>query len=168
MARRSFSGGTRMTKEWGGISGSRQTFTADGTALVGSLAPARPSTVLRILGEYTVHPTAAVAAGDAAVISVGIGVVSSDAAAVGSTAMPEPFGDQAFPWLYWGSHAFSFPSTTQDPSHLAGSGRFSIDVKSMRRLKTRESLVWVADYFDFSGQPPLTLVGSALRVLLAS
>jgi len=167
MARRGFSGGTRMAKGWEGISGSLQGFSTDGTALLGTLPFTTPGTILRIIGEYAVGLNGAPVAGDVATVSVGIGVVSSDAAIAGATALPEAFGDQAYPWLYWASHAMHFRTTTEDPSSQQGSGRFSIDVKSMRKVKQRETLIWVADYFDFNGTPPLAVAASALRILVA-
>jgi len=142
--------------------------TNDGTFILGSFQPTEPQTVLRMLGEYTIFPTSAPVAGDAAAVSVGICVVSSDAFAVGATALPEAFGDQAYPWLYWASHPLAFNGTVVDASQQGASVRRGFDVKSMRKLKgDRETLVWVADYFDLVGTPPLTIMGSAVRILTA-
>jgi len=167
MARRSFGGGTRMSKGWDGISGSLQGFAADGTAILGTLPFTSPGTILRIIGEYAIGLNGAPTAGDVATVSVGIAVVSSDAAIAGATALPEAFGDQPYPWLYWASHAMHFRTTTEDPSSQQSSGRFSIDVKSMRKVKDRETVVWIADYFNFNGDPPLAVAASALRILIA-
>ncbi len=167
MARPRFAGGSRMAKDWEGITGAETHFTADATAIVGSFSPDRATTVLRILGSYIIGPTSAPTAADVCAVSVGVGVVSSDALAAGAGSMPDPFGDQSFPWLYWASHPFHYASTAVVQLGPMGETRVNIDVKSMRKLKEREALVWVADYFDFNGAPPMSFVGSALRVLTA-
>jgi len=167
MARR-FSGGSRMTKQWEGVSGTDQHFTADATAILGRLEPPDAITVLRMLGEYVIAPTSAPVAGDAATVSVGICVVSTDAFNVGASAMPEPFGDQGYPWLYWASHPMHFAGTSLDPSSASASVRRSFDVKSMRKMKgDREALVWVVDYFNIVGDPPLICMAGGLRILTA-
>jgi len=157
-----------MAKQWEGISGSETHFTADATSIFGSFQPTTPMTVMRLLGEYTISPTSSPAANDSVSIGVGVCVVSSDAFAVGASAVPEPFGDQAYPWLYWAVHPLHYPDTNADPAAQSGSVRAMIDVKSMRKLKgDRETLIWVGSYFNIAGNPPLSVVAGALRVLTA-
>ena len=105
-------GGRRMAKHWHVIAGVSLSFTVDVTGLGGGLALDGPWTAIRMLGEYTIGPDAAPAAGDQCTIGVGIGVVSSDAFAVGSTAMPDPVGEPEYPWLYWAEHDFHFVDTS--------------------------------------------------------
>ena len=160
--------GQRMQKHWHQLNGTVFAFTVDATALLGSLALDGPFTVLRMLGEYIIGPTSAPVAADRAEISCGIGVVSSDAAAVGATAMPDPRDEADFPWLFWASHELLFPTTTADPSALVSSVRRTFDIKSMRKLKPRESLVFVAQYVDKGGAPPVSIVSAVTRILVAT
>ncbi len=164
MARR----GGRLTKEWVHSLTSIDALTGDGTNLEGSIAFAIPGTVLRMLGEYIITPSAATAAGDRAVISVGVGFVSTDAATLGSTAMPDPESDVEYPWLYWGSHPMFFGSTSADPNSAGASVRVNFDVKSMRRFKPTESLVTVIQYGNSAGAPPLEFIQAPLRVLIGT
>ena len=162
-----------MRKHWVGVTGYGQDLGAFGTFLVqqvggtGGLADA--FTVIRMLGEYTIFPTSALVQGDEATISVGIAVVSSDAATVGPTAMPDPADDQEYPWLYWASHPFGANNAVEESALASMSGRFRFDIKSMRKIKPSESIVTVVQAADVgsAGQPPMTIVGGGLRVLLA-
>ena len=121
-----------------------------------------------MLGEYIVGPQVAPVAADAASIGVGIGVVSSDAVSAGASALPDPNGEADYPWLYWAQHDFFFGSTATDPASLASSLRRPFDIKSMRKLKPRESLVAVIQYSDISGAPPLHVEFTQTRVLVAT
>ena len=160
--------GNRMTKAWSAISSGVFGFTVNATALMGSRAFAEARTVLRLLGEYVAVPSAAPAANDQAIITVGIGVVSTDAATLGSTAMPDPFDEPEYPWLYWASHDFLFEDTSLDVGGHSTGLRRSFDVGSMRKIKPRESLVFVAQYTDVAGGPPMIFSASSTRVLLAT
>ncbi len=160
-----------MRKHWVGVGGNVLNFTADGTTLAqqvggtGGLADA--FTVLRMLGEYTVFPTSVPAAADALEFCVGIGVVSSDAATLGSTAMPDPCDEPDYPWLYWASHPLGYNSNVLNDGLGSSEVRKSFDIKSMRKIKPSESLVTVTQYANFVGNPPITIVLGGLRVLLA-
>jgi len=157
-----------MAKSWDGISGAEFHFTADGTAELGNLTFTRPVTVLRMLGEYTIGVTGAPAAVDSVIIGVGVAVVSTDALAAGTGSLPDPFGDQTYPWLYWAAHAFHYTDTNLNSASASASIRKEISVKSMRKIKgDREAIVWVANYFNIAGNPPMSIVGSALRILVA-
>ena len=162
-----------MRKHWVGVVGAAQDFVADSTILMqqvggtGGLADA--FTVLRMLGEYIIFPTNAPVAGDEAELCVGICVVSSDAATVGSASMPDPCDDHGYPWLYWASHPIGFNGTSVVAALASASVRHSFDVKSMRKIKPSESLVTIAQFSNVSGggDPPTTIVIGGLRVLLA-
>ncbi len=162
-------GGTRQRKEWTSLgAGGEQHMTGTGTFLVQQVDFLIPGTVLRMLGEYALVPTAAPADADFALIGVGIGLVSTDASTLGSTAMPDPGGDTAYPWLYWASHALHYQDTGVDPSHAGGSLRKSFDVGSMRRFSPLESLVMVVEYTNGAGNPPITFVTGRTRVLVGT
>jgi len=141
--------------------------TAGGTQVVSALAFSTADTVLRMLGEYTIAPTTAPTALDRAILTMAIGVVSSDAFAVGASAVPDPASEPEYPWLFWASHALHFTGTSVDGGAAGISVRRSFDVRSMRKMKPRESLIWVSEYSDLAGAPPLTATAGITRVLLA-
>ncbi len=157
--------GPKMGKQWVSIPGAVIPHTADGTLGGGLLDSTTAQTVLRMLGSYIVWPTTAPTAGDQAVISLGIGIVSSDAAALGATAMPDPSGEPEFPWLFWEEHDFRWGTTSLDPNGL-GFVRRHFDIRSMRRMKPREALVAVTQYTDLSGTPAVTISMAQTRVLI--
>ncbi len=140
--------GSRMLKGWLGFGGSSLDFTANSTLMVQTVDFTGPGTILRMLWEYVISPisAAAITADDSALLTVGVGIVSTDAATLGFTAMPDPFDDADYPWLYWRGHAMHYRiagATAADSSGISGDVRVSVDVKSMRKIKSKESLVIV-------------------------
>ncbi len=162
-------GGQRKDKHWDSLAGAIILSTGNSTfAASGSLNLDEAWTVIRMLGEYTIAPTSAPAALDCAAIAVGIGVFSTDAVAVGASALPDPGQEPSFPWLYWADHSLQFATTTADPSGVAGTVRHSFDVRSMRKLKPREALLMVGEYINVVGNPPLTFHSGGTRILVAT
>ncbi len=159
-------GGARLAKQWESFNAIQRALTADATLQGTSLASTTAQTILRMLGSYIICPTSAPVAGDAALVVVGIGVVSTDAFAAGAGSMPDPGAEPDYPWLYWKSHGFFFPTNTADPSAASGSIRVDFDIRSMRKMKPRESLAWVIEYIDLAGTPPLQLDIAHTRVLI--
>ena len=162
----------RMAKEWNGSLGSTVPFTANGTKVLGSLGFGVPGTVIRTLWEYVILATssATIVADDQARVCMAIGIVSSDAVALGDTAMPDPADEPNYPWLYWRDHLLRYRivGAQNDSSGIPGSARVTIDSKSMRKIKPRESLVLVAQYVDVTGTPNLTVSSGVARVLFAT
>ncbi len=160
--------GQRQRKHWHDLEGARGTFVADAIILMATFASEAgdPYTVLRMFGEYAIAPTTAPVATDSCLITLGVGVVSTDAATLGGTAMPDPEDEPDYPWLYWMSHALHFPTTSVDPSVASGSVRKSFDVGSMRKVAPRQSLVVVAQYSDIIGTPPITVTMGSFRFLV--
>ncbi len=170
MANRSFTRSQRMTKRWISLPDFEVVFTANGTRLFGILSLTEPSTVMRIMGEYSVQCQGAgvFVTLDKALVTIGIGVVSTDAAELGFTAMPDPADELQYPWLYWREHTITvFDAAALDGSQDQAFHRVSFDVKSMRKLKPRESLVMIGQYRDVVGTPPVEVFSAAARVLLA-
>jgi len=156
-----------MAKHWGGLPGVELHLTANVTGIIGSVPAEHPGeTVLRMLGEYIVQPTSAPAAGDAVLITAGIAVISTDA--VIAAAFPDPHGEPEYPWLYWASHAFHYPDTALESGQGTGALRKAFDIRSMRKMKPRESLVFVMEYTDIVGTPPMSIVAGRTRVLSAT
>ena len=165
-----FSWGARMPKHWHGIAGSLADLTAAGTSIGGLLAAdGTPFTVIRMIGEFLISPTngGAFTAGDAVLITLGLGVVSTDAVAAGAGSMPDPGAEPEFLWLYWTEvPVFIFDGTVAESESMA-TRRVTFDVRSRRKLKPRESLVCVLEYTDLSGAPPITVIVAGTRVLVA-
>ncbi len=160
-----------MTKQWAFIPAIQLSPTSATTLLGGSLAFAEANTVLRMLGGYLITPDGATVAGDAAQLTVGIGVISTDAFAAGAGSVPDPNGEPEYPWLYWRDHQLRYPSATtvlkgEGDQTGAGTERVHFDIKSMRKLKPRESLVFIVSYTDVTGTPPLKLDVGRTRVLI--
>ena len=170
MARRR-TGGTRKAKTWGSMPSINLALVGDGTSAGGNIAFASHFTVLRMLFEYIVGPTGTITAGDQAKVTLAIGVVSTDAAALGATAFPDPAGEPEYPWLYWADHMLHFPSAGA-PLEPGGGGQNAVrktgDIRSMRIVKPRETLTWVVQYSDNAGTPPITVNLGQTRVLLAA
>ncbi len=160
----------KKSKAWSGLGSAANAFGSSATALILSVAQGTaPSTILRILGNWFVQPTpgGTIAALDAAEVCLAVGVVSTDAAAVGSTAMPDPITEEGYPWLYWKSFFYqaSDAAIPEVGSTPGGGHFFDVDVKSMRRVMPNQSVVVIAQYLDNSGTPPLTVHWSGARIL---
>ncbi len=160
----------RMQKDWFGIAQSASGLTGSTTVLLAALISLQAQTVIRMIGEYVISPTpgGTFVAGDRVEIALGIAVVSSDAAALGSTAMPDPIGDEAYPWLFWASHKLIFAGASPGGDEITAHVRRSFDIKSMRKMKADQDLVLVAQYVDLVGAPPITVDTGTVRVLAAS
>jgi len=161
-----FRRGPRQRKEWVGSGANQVNLTTGGQVTILATLPfVGAGTILRCLGQLTVGVTAASTAGDQAVIFLGLGIISSDAAELGSTAVPDPGVEFEFPWLWWYSVPIHTPTTSV--GGYAGEGeRVTFDSRSMRKFKPRESLVLIAQYVDLVGLPPLTVGIGGLRVLV--
>ena len=158
--------GQRQRKHWHAIPGGPLLLTANGTGLGGVFSLDDPATVLRMLGEYIISFTPNPVGLDAVIIGVGIGVVSSDAATAGAASVPDPDGEPDYPWLYYASHPLFSTGTDPTGSGAAGASvRRVFDVRSMRKMKPRESLAMIFEYVDVTGTPPITITIGETRVL---
>ena len=101
--------GPRRNKEWVNIPASTNSFTGNATGSGGALESGTKLTVLRMLGEYAITLVPAPVALDECEIAVAIGVISSDAFALGASAFPDPVEEPEYPWLYWASHKLFAP-----------------------------------------------------------
>ena len=157
----------RQRKHWHQLLSSMAQFTAAGTILLDTFTDADrdPFTVMRLIGEVSVGPDeTGITAGDSAMIFIGIGVVSTDAAVVGASAMPDPGGEADFPWLWWAPIFVQIPTIAD----LCASVRHvEISSKAMRKVGPGQSLVAIAEYADLAGTPPLDVVLSA-RLLVGT
>ncbi len=151
-----------MSKRWGGTQDTTKLFTTDNEISILSNAGAftEPGTFLRAVGEFLVVPTGAgtFAALDFATITFGLAIIASDAVEAGSGSMPDPGGEQDYPWLWWYHTALAFEGSADAPGQELGlTSRKSFDIRTMRKFKNRETLVMIGQYQDVSGLPPLTV-----------
>lgn len=160
--------GRRMTKEWNSIPAIEINVAAASTFLGGSLAFLIPGTILRMVGEYAIGATNGPSALEGCHVTIGIGLVSTDAFAVGAGSMPDPGGEPAYGWLYWASHTLHFPSADVDGGQNTASLRRSFDMKSMRRFKPGQSLAFVVEYALLGGAPECTIAVGGTRVLIGT
>ncbi len=152
----------RQRKHWHNLGPSGVvTFAANASGILASFEDADrdPFTVMRILGELSVAPeSAGVVAGDQALMTTAIGVVSADAVAIGDTAMPDPSDEADYPWLWWAATFIDFASVDD----LGGAVRYvPVESKAMRKIGPGQALVAVSQYTDRTGTPPLALMFSA-------
>ena len=163
--------GPRQRKHWHLLGDVRLNLLSAGTSLLGSFIAAggEPFTFIRGIGELVVTPDGTgVVANDAGVIAAGVGVVSADAAELGATALPDPGSEPDYPWLWWYQVHMMFPEPSGSYAGLASeSARIRIETKAMRRVGPREALVFVVQYVDIAGTPPLDVIGS-MRFLVGT
>ena len=159
-----------MQKAWLSIPTTNIAMIVDATALGGSIGFAGPGTILRMVGEYIICNTGMTVTGDAVEIIVGIGIISSDAFAAGVGLVPDPGAEPEYPWMYWQEHAFFFPvgGAPHTPNSDMSEVRKVIDIRSMRKVKPRESLAFIVQYADIAGTPPMQIIQVGIRVLIAT
>ena len=124
-------------------------------------------TIVRIRGYFQWFITAATAAGDEAILTFAIGIVSSDAFT--ALALPDPQADTAYPWLWWHQERLTSPfaidGTGSDDSVGLVSNYVPVDSRAMRKMKQGQELAFVAQYSDVTGAPAIAVMCGA-RVLL--
>ena len=157
--------GVRQRKHWAGSSQISQSVTANSTFLMATAAINDPVTILRTLGEVLVAlAQTGVVAGDQVFVTIGLGLFSSDAVAVGPTAVPEPSDEAEFDWLWWyGIHLFA--KTGGSGADISQVSRVRLDSKAMRKVKPGTTLALVGQYEDGIGTPPVEVM-SSFRVLV--
>ena len=156
----------RKEKLWVGLPGVSKSFSGNEVSLGGSIGFAESSTVMRMIGLYVICSTSAPVVLDDAFVTVAVGVISTDAFAAGAASVPDPADEPDYPWLYWKVHAFFFAGTDPESASAAASVRVEFDIRSMRKLKARESLAMILQYVDGVGAPPLKVETSQTRVLI--
>jgi len=165
MARR---GSVISHKEWQQGSFSRQAISAAGTFAGGGLDFAQPITVLRSRGYVQAAFDETVQAGDTMLLTFGLGIVSTDAANLGATALPDPGSDVAYPWLWWGEMFLEAFAADVATLHAWGSTnqRLEVDTKAMRRARLDQSLIWVIEAAQVTGAPVTNVEIGTTRILV--
>ena len=97
-------------------------------------------TIVRFRGFFEMFMEAAPAIGDGFVGAVGAGVVTSDAFAVGVTAVPNPVDDADWDgWLYHRFYSLHHSTATISNGVNAGREAWEVDSKAMRKLPSNET-----------------------------
>ena len=136
--------------------------TAEGTFVAaGILSFGITETIVRCRGEITLEMDGPSIA-DKAMIAYGLAVVTTDAATVGASAMPDPAGEADFSWLYWRQVSLSAETVSDG---MLRAFRDTVDTKAMRIVRPNYSLVWLFQYVDITGTPPIDIVIPQTRVL---
>ena len=137
-------------KSWLGLPSISLSIASAATTLGGALSFTGPGTILRCRGEMLITLDG-VTAGEDTIVTVALGIVSTDAFNAGGGSVPDPGGDADYPWLYWKSTPLTLEhidtGSTQF-SELSASVRFEVDTKAMRKFKPNETLCWVVQTND--------------------
>ena len=155
-------------KQWTSIPGGSLNLSSNSTVGgPGLLAFTAPATILRVRGHVRVAFLAAgLTATDEAQVVFGLGLFSSDAVALGSTALPDPSAEAEFPWMWYGEATMYSPNA--DFGDPLVSVHLEIDTKAMRKVQPGKSLAMVLQYVNASGIPGLRVIYSQLRVLIGT
>jgi len=172
MARNFQRSGRPTDKAWLKIPSSSLSITSAGTVIAaGVLNFTGPGTILRVRGDILFAFGGVTVALDEMTFAMGLGLVSSDAAALGATAMPDPAAEADYPWLWWKEFSM-FSTFAIDGTGTDHSGqlqvRIPVDTKAMRRVKPGQTLVLTGQYVDVVGTPPVRWMVSGFRVLIGT
>ena len=126
------------------------------------------ATLVRTRGAFMARVLSVAAATDSMVGAIGLGIVSTDAFAVGATAVPGPFTDPE--WDGWLWHQYytlaGVTATAADGSNAVGFvRRFEIDSKAMRKINGNEILMGVFEVGVETGTMSIRVSGDT-RILL--
>ena len=155
-------------KVWLAIPSSNATVSTNTTTGGGSLAFSGPGTILRCRGFVQAHFDATVQVGDILGLTFALGIVSTDAATVGATVLPDPTADADYPWLWWGDMILRSELAAGPGAWGISAQRLEVDTKAMRRFKPNESLIWVMQSSIASGAPATEVSFGQTRVLIGT
>ncbi len=166
MARRG-SGRVIDFKSWLTRLRSETSISVVGTSMAaGVLSFTGPGTILRCRGFVQAHFDSTAQISDTMTLTFGLGLVSTDAAVVGSSAMPDPGGNSDYPWLWWGSMRLRSELAAGPSAWGISAQRLEIDTKAMRRIKPEQTLVLVVEAASASGAPETVIEFGQTRVLI--
>ena len=154
MARRRSFGGRKTDYTWQGNAGVIALAT-NASGLVTINSPESSSTITRSRGQVLASLDGGVDT-SAAVVAMGLIVVTEEQLAVGVTAIPDPASDLDAEWIWYG-----FGCLGQEGSDLAQVGhsvRLEIDSKAMRRIKQTQHVVFVATNTSFVTSAPADVI----------
>ncbi len=159
-------------KQWTFMPAAATSVTADSTFLdAGFVSFLAPATILRCRGSIQVNFDQTVQAGDEMGLTFGLGIFSTDAINLGSTAMPDPGGEPDFPWLWWYDlwlHTDIAGGTALGNAWGQAVQRVNIDTKAMRKVKPGQGLALVVQATGSVGAPVVDVDFQRVRVLLGT
>ena len=161
---------TIIKKRWERMLGGTLTVNLDTTNIsTGFLTFSEAATILRVRMPYlSGQMIATIAVGDDLRLTFGLVVVLADAAELGATAVPDPLDEPEFPWLWWGETRMF--ATNAGVENQFGS-QYQVlhpELKLMRKVKSRESLIWIVQSIAASGAPDVRVVILTSRVLVGT
>ena len=155
----------RVDYEWDG--GAFDVYSLNTTQLVtAKIDFTTAGTIMRMRGSLLCHgvPDAVT---DQQVVGLGLIVVSTDAATVGTTSVPGPISDPDASWAWHQFVPLQSGFSSENGSDLAAIERIELDSKAMRKFKPNMSLVFVAQLSGGSAFAGVNLNGG-FRVLLGT
>ena len=158
-------------KAWSKVTFTEQVISADGTFISAITSFIDAATLLRFRGYIQAIMDSTVQVGDRIVLTFGLGIVSTDAATVGATAVPDPGSDPDYPWLWWGEMNLESEwvrTSATDGAWGPSAQRIEVDSKAMRRVKPKESLLWVVQASSTVGAPVTLVTMGSTRFLIGT
>ena len=164
---RNFRGGRVINrKQWKGIAGISLTASTEGAKGGAFISFSEPATVLRVCSRWMSWLDATKQAADAMSVSVGVLITSTDAATLGAMALPDPFGELNYPWLWLGHMDLASELAAASEAFGISQQVLEIDTKAMRRVSPGESLSVIVEYAGAAGAPVTWTEITPTRVLL--
>ena len=159
---RQFVRGPRRATAWDAFTPFHATVGSGAAVLIETQTPAVALTVVRLRGELLVMmDTSTGAAGEFAIVGLGIAVVNAATATAGVASLPTPVTDAE--WGGWLWHAFvpmGFePAAAGATGDLESRSRVVIDNKAMRKLSTDDVMVLVAENGVLTGAFSVEIFG---------
>ncbi len=155
-------------KEWTNMLFTSNDIATETTTAGGSVAFAIPGTVLRVRGYVQAMFDESAQVTDRMIVTFGLGLFSTDAVALGATALPEPKDEPEYPWLWWGEMHLQSNATAGPISWGPTAQRLEVDSRAMRKFKPRESLSWVIQTTLDVGAPVTIISTGTTRVLIGT
>ncbi len=169
MANRGRQGRTIDFKSWTPIASFSAQTNSETTTAGNGFSVGSTSTILRTRGFVQASMNdSGKAVDDNVLVTFGLGIVSSDAFAVGASALPDPAIDANYPWIWWGEMFLESQSTTNAEGWGISAQRVDVDSKAMRRIQQSQTLAWVIQTSSSAGAPVIDLAIGTTRVLVGT
>ena len=148
--------GRKTDYSWQGASGVLTTIGTANQFLVLAIFGA-PFTVMRTRGNVVLTMDTG-AAGDAMAVGLGIIILKDSVVTAGAASMPGPSNVLDAEWV-WHQWVPLLSQTGTQSDDVGGQvARVEIDSKAMRKVKSNEQIVFVADAIIHAGTPTVDLV----------